>query len=69
MNIRYIIFSGIMAGLIGAMIGLAISAIAQREHRKPMIIIGGASLGFAIGAAHESIRQQKEERYEENNGE
>ncbi len=69
MNIRYIIFSGIMAGLVGAMIGLAISAIAQREHRKPIIIIGGASLGFAIGAVHESIKEQRNERYEDNNGE
>ena len=69
MNVRLIIFSGIMAGLIGAMIGLAVSTIAQREQRKPIIIIGGACLGFAIGAVHESIKEQKEERYEENNGE
>ena len=69
MNFRSIIFSGIMLGLVGAMIGLAISNIAQKEQRKPIIIIGGLCLGFAIGAAHESIRQQKDERYEENDGE
>lgn len=69
MNVRLIIFSGIMASLVGAMIGLAVSTIAQREQRKPIIIIGGACLGFAIGAVQESIRQQKDERYEEDNGE
>lgn len=60
MNIRTIIFSGIIAGLIGAMIGLAITRISQRESRAKAIIIGGASLGFIVGVAQESIRQQKD---------
>ena len=65
MNIRMIIFSGIMTALIGAMIGLAIVKISQRELRTKAIIIGGASLGFGIGAAYQAIRQEKEEREEE----
>jgi presenilin-like A22 family membrane protease len=61
MNIRTILFSGIIAALIGAMIGLAITRISQREARAKAIIIGGASLGFIVGAVQESIRQQKDQ--------
>jgi presenilin-like A22 family membrane protease len=65
MNIRTIIFSGIIAALIGAMIGLAVARISQRESRAKAIIIGGASLGFIVGAVQESIRQQKDQIDEE----
>jgi F0F1-type ATP synthase assembly protein I len=62
MNPRTIISSGIITALIGAMIGLAVSHIAQREARKPIIIISGAVVGFALGAFTESIRQEKRQR-------
>ena len=65
MNIRVIIYSGIMTALIGAMIGWAISYIAQREMRTKAIIIGGATLGFVVGAFQESVRQQKKLRESE----
>ena len=60
MNVRVIIFSGIMTALIGAMLGLAVAKIGQRELRTKGIVIGGATLGFVVGAIHESIRQQKD---------
>lgn len=68
MNFRVIIFSGIMTALIGAMMGLAVAKIAQREERKPILIIGGATLGFVIGAFQSSILQRqklRDEEYEE----
>ena len=59
MNVRTIIFSGIMTALIGAMLGLAINYISQRSARRPMTIIGGAVLGFVIGSGYEAIQQNK----------
>ncbi len=59
MNVRTIIFSGIMTALIGAMLGLAINYISQRSARRPMTIIGGAVLGFVIGSGYEAIHQNK----------
>lgn len=67
MNLKLIFFSGIMAGLIGAMLGLAVARISDRIERKKVILITGASLGFAIGALQESVKQQKDERYEDEN--
>jgi hypothetical protein len=69
MNLRLIIFSGIMAALIGAMMGLAVSRIAQRIERRQIFLITGASLGFAIGTFQECVRQQRNERDEEENNE
>lgn len=65
MNPRTIIFSGVMTALIGAMIGLAVSHIARREARKPIIIISGAVVGFIIGASTTSIQQEKQQRERE----
>ena len=65
MNVRTIIFSGIMTALIGAMIGLAINHISQRESRRTIAVIGGAVIGFVVGSASDSVRQQRNEEYEE----
>lgn len=65
MNIRKVIFAGIITALIGAMFGLALTKIAKREQRKPILLIGGATLGFVIGAFHESIQQQRKLRDDE----
>ncbi len=67
MNIKTIISSGIMTALIGAMLGLAINHISQRESRKPVAVIGGAVLGFVIGSGYVAIQQNKpdEEELEE----
>ncbi len=65
MNVRTIIFSGIMTALIGAMVGLAINYISQRESRRSIAVIGGAVIGFVVGSAADSVRQQRKEEYEE----
>jgi hypothetical protein len=63
MNIRLIIFSGVMTALVGAVIGLAAAQIGQRGfnqlkfqgqyyqdlHNKYTLI--GGSLGLAVGVA------------------
>ncbi|PSF39343.1 hypothetical protein C7H19_00715 [Aphanothece hegewaldii CCALA 016] len=65
MNFRVVIFSGIVAAFIGAMIGVALAHISQRELRKQAILVGGASLGFVVGATSSMIMQQKQERSED----
>ncbi|WP_414582581.1 hypothetical protein [Scytonema sp. PCC 10023] len=74
MNIRLIIFSGIMTALIGAVIGLAATKMGQRNfnqleyegqyyqnlHKKYALI--GACLGFTLGVGQECIRELKAER-------
>ncbi|MDJ0660074.1 MAG: hypothetical protein QNJ42_11375 [Crocosphaera sp.] len=65
MNIRKIIFAGIITALIGAMFGLALTKIAQKESRRKILLFGGAGIGFAIGAFQESIQQQKKLRDDE----
>ncbi|MGB5632317.1 MAG: hypothetical protein WBM44_11650 [Waterburya sp.] len=65
MNIRMIIFSGIMTALIGSMLGLAVNTISQRTSRRPVAVIGGAVLGFVIGSAFQAIQENKDEQEEE----
>jgi acyl-[acyl carrier protein]--UDP-N-acetylglucosamine O-acyltransferase len=69
MNYRSIIFSGIMSALVFAMIGLAIGRIAQKVERRKVIVIGGATLGFAIGVFQQAVIEHKNQRreYEEEN--
>ncbi|ARV61516.1 hypothetical protein BZZ01_25365 [Nostocales cyanobacterium HT-58-2] len=76
MNIRLIIFSGIITAFIGAVIGLAAAQIGQRSfdqlkyespyykdlHKKYSLI--GASLGFIIGVGQECVREMKAQREE-----
>ena len=71
MNYRMIVFSGIMAALIGAMIGVAVStmsehaAVVRRDLSGRRFAIVGASLAFVIGAGYEAVRQEKVRRDEE----
>lgn len=65
MNIRVILFSGIMTALIGAMIGIAVGHISNRQPRKIVILSGGAIVGFVLGSAQEAIRQQNRQRSEQ----
>jgi hypothetical protein len=65
MNIRVILFNGIMAALMGAMLGLAVAHIGQREGRTRVIMTGGATLGFIVGVAQGFVRQQRDEGAEE----
>ena len=61
MNVKSIILAGIMSALIGAMLGLAINYISQRESRRKIAVIAGASLGFILGAGSTAIRQNANE--------
>jgi len=64
MNPKTMIFSGIMTALVGAMIALAVAHIGHRQARPR--VIGGAILGFVIGAAQDGVRQQSKIRNSEN---
>ena len=64
MNIKRIIFSGIMTALMGSMFGLAVNHISQRHSRRTVAVIGGSVLGFVIGAAYEAVQQNKPDEEE-----
>lgn len=59
MNLKMMIFSGIVNAGIVAMIALAVNHISGREHRRTIVVTGGAILGFVIGCAYQGIAQQK----------
>jgi hypothetical protein len=68
MNLKMMIFSGIINAGILAMIALAVNHISGREHRRTIVVTGGAVLGFVIGCAYEGIAQQKnDDDYEQQN--
>ncbi len=77
MNLRMILFSGVVTALIGSMIGLAAARIGQRDfnqlrfeskayqdlHKKYALV--GAGLGLAVGIGQECVRELKAQRKEE----
>ncbi|MGK7930159.1 MAG: hypothetical protein AB4041_01830 [Microcystaceae cyanobacterium] len=65
MNCRTVIFSGLMASLVGLMIGLALVHITGREARKRPILITASVLGFGIGSFQEAVHQQQKQRAKE----
>ena len=65
MNVRVILFNGIMAALMGAMLGIAVAYIGQRAGRTKTIVVVGATLGFAIGVTQGIVRQQREAEEED----
>ncbi|VEP13031.1 conserved hypothetical protein [Hyella patelloides LEGE 07179] len=60
MNIRMLVFSGIMTALAGALLGLIVAHIAEKESRQPIAIIAGSGLGFAVGVGYEAMQQNRE---------
>ena len=60
MNIKMLIFSGIITALAGALIGLVVAHIAEKESREKAAVIVGSSLGFAIGVGYEAMQQNRE---------
>ena len=60
MNIRMLIFSGIMTALAGSLLGLVVAHIAERESRQKAAVVVGATLGFAIGVGYEAMQQNRE---------
>ncbi len=74
MNIRLVVFSGVITAFIGAVIGLAAAQIGQRNfnqlkfegqyyqdlHNRYALI--GASVGFVVGVAQECVREMKSQQ-------
>ncbi len=60
MNLRILVFSGIMTALAGGLLGLVTAHIAEKESRQTIAIVVGSSLGFAIGVGYESMQQNRE---------
>ncbi len=59
-NFRMLFFTGIMAAIVGALLGLVVAHIAERESRQKTAIIVGSTLGFAIGVGYEAMQQSRE---------
>jgi hypothetical protein len=78
MNIKLILFSGLITTLLGSVLGVAVAHIGQPDfnqlkyesqvyqdlHRKYYVLIG-AGLGFTVGASQECVRQLKAQRDKE----
>ena len=60
MNVRMLVFSGIMTALVGALLGLVVAHMAEKESRQKVAIVVGSSLGFAIGVGYEAMQQNRE---------
>ena len=60
MNIRMLIFSGIITALVGAFLGLIVAHAAERESRRAIAVAAGSGLGFAIGMGYEAVQQNRE---------
>lgn len=60
MNVRMLVFSGIMTALVGALLGLVVAHIAERESRQKAAVVVGSTLGFAIGVGYEAMQQNRE---------
>ena len=60
MNLRMVIFTGIMTALSGALLGIVVVHIAERESRQRVAIVVGSTVGFAIGVGHEAMQQNRE---------
>jgi hypothetical protein len=77
MKVRLIVFSGMVTGLIGMMVGLAATKIGQPDFNRlkyssdlysniyKNFIWIGAGVGVSIGVAQECLRELKQERDEE----
>lgn len=60
MNLRMLIFTGIMTALSGALLGIVVVHIAERESRQRVAIVVGSTVGFAIGVGYEAMQQNRE---------
>jgi hypothetical protein len=77
MNIRSLVFSGVITACIGAIIGLAASHIGQRNFNQLKFegqyyqdlnnryVLIGASVGLVVGVAQECVRELKSQREDE----
>ncbi|MBL1209189.1 hypothetical protein [Geminocystis sp. GBBB08] len=67
MNFKSMLFSGIINAMIVAMIALAVNHISGREHRRKIVVTGGAILGFVIGCGFQCVAQQKNDDFDQGN--
>lgn len=78
MNIRLIIFSGVITALLGSVLGLAMAKVGQKDFNQlryqsqvyqdlynEYYIFIGAGLGFTIGAGQECVRELKNKQDKE----
>ncbi len=72
MNIKLIIFSGVITAAIGTVIGLSASELARPKFESsiyknvaPKYAAAGGIIGLLAGAGQESIRQLKHQRDKE----
>ncbi|MEO0834616.1 MAG: hypothetical protein AAFY16_01230 [Cyanobacteria bacterium J06642_3] len=49
-----------MTALVGALLGLVVAHIAERESRQKAAVVVGSTLGFAIGVGYEAMQQSRE---------
>ena len=49
-----------MTALVGALLGLVVAHIAERESRQKAAVVIGSTLGFAIGVGYEAMQQSRE---------
>ena len=68
MNMRSVLFCGLVTCILGSMLGLAVAEI-NRGDRNPKshlhYSIGGAAIGLIMGSAQEAIRQKARETMNE----
>ncbi len=69
MNIKLIIFCGCLSGLIGIVFGITAVEIGNNNYESKLnreleqyYALVGATLGFAVGATQECIREIKQQR-------
>jgi hypothetical protein len=77
MNIKLILFSGIITAFLGSILGLASVHLGQRDFNRPQYEsqfyanlykyygIIGAGVGFAVGVGQECVRELKVQRDKE----
>ena len=49
-----------MTALCGALLGLVVAHIAEKESRQTIAVVAGSTLGFAIGVGYEAMQQSRE---------
>jgi hypothetical protein len=60
MNLRMLIFTGIITAHVGALLGVVAVHIAEKESRQTAAVLVGSTVGFAIGVGYEAMQQNRE---------